>query len=313
MPNEATVNKFRPYTPQELDAITGQLTAEYARTEARLLRILAKDNITSWRRAFSIQQLQQVDNLLNGLTATGTQWTETHIPELYKRGQWTVDGYLQPGGLSKYAHPGEWTPMDLGMTRVHDVAMRNLAENAALKLGNANSFCAQRIKSMVARTQVLGQLPSDRDTRFQISEMQWGIRDASLDAMQQSFASGETMREAQQRFLAELNKRGITSFVDAAGKEWNMETYAQMVARTVASEAQRHGLQNRMMEIGEDLVEVVGKSLHVDSCAQYEGKILSITGKTDGYTSVDEARANSHLLGPNCIHSLVPYIADEDA
>jgi len=308
MPDRALVNKFRPYTDKELNAIAGQLGSVYSDAEKDLLRILAKGNITDWRRAFTIQQMAQVEAITSGLTKSGVAWTETHVPTLYKHGMWVADGHLQPGGLSKLAHPGEWTPMDLGMTRVHEVAINNLAENAALKLGNANNYCAQRIKSMVARTQALAQVPATRDAQFAISNVQWGIRDASLDAMTQAFAQGETMRDAQRRFLAELNKRGITSFVDASGREWDMQRYAEMVARTVAQEAQTHGQLNRLMEAGEDLVEVVGRSLDDDSpCRPYEGKKLSITGKTKGYTPVDEARA-AGLLHPNCIHTLVPFI-----
>jgi hypothetical protein len=313
MPSAATVNKFRPYTAEELDAIAEQLTAKYATAQADLLKILSRGDISSWKRAFTVQQLAQIEAITGELTQTAAFWTQTYVPTLYKHGMWTADGYLQPGGLSKFAHPGEWTPMDLGMAQMHDVAIKELAENAALKLGNANSYCAQRIESMMARTQALGQVVSTRDAQFAISNMQWGIRDASLDAMGQAFAQGETMREAEKRFLAELNKRGITSFVDAAGREWDMQRYAQMVARTVSQEAQTHGQLNRLMEDGHDLVEVIGHSIDgkADVCDQYEGKVLSIAGKTPGMTTVDEARA-AGLLHPGCVHTLVPK-ADEAA
>lgn len=318
---KATVSKFLPYGPDELDAIARQLGDAYAKAQGQLLEIIGRGNITDWREAFTRQQLAQVEAVTQQLTQTAAYWTETHVPSLYKHGMWVADGHLQPGGLSKAAHPGQWTPMDLGMTRMHEVAVREIAENAALKLGNANSYVGQRIKDMVARTQTLGQMASARDAELAISATQWGIRDASLSAMQQAFAQGETMREAERRFIGELQKRGITSFVDVTGREWPMDRYAQMVARTVAQEAQTHGELNRLTEAGEDLVEVVGESVDekADACDDYEGKLLSISGDRVGETvdglevvaSVDEAR-EAGLLHPNCIHVLVPFIPQGD-
>lgn len=314
---KATVSKFLPYGPDELDAIARQLGDAYAKAQGQLLDILRQGNITDWREAFTRQQIAQVEAVTQQLTQTAAYWTETHVPSLYKHGMWVADGHLQPGGLSVAAHPGQWTPMDLGMARMHEVAVRELVENAALKLGNANSYCGQRIKDMVARTQALGQMATARDAELAISATQWGIRDASLSAMQQAFAQGETVREAERRFIAELSQRGITTFVDVAGREWDMERYAQMVARTVAQEAQTHGQLNRLTEAGEHLVEVVGESIDGkdDPCDDYEGELLSLTGEDVGkefdgmrvVATVDEARA-AGLLHPNCIHVLVPFI-----
>jgi hypothetical protein len=330
MPTEATVAKFRPYTPDEIEAISEQLYSAYGDVQGRLLKTMARGDITSWRKAFTSQQLAQVERMLDDLNATTAFWTETHVPDLYKRGLWTADGYLQPGGLSKIAHPGEWTPMDLGMARMHDEAVRLLAENVALPLQEANSYCAQRIGDMVARAQKMAELAGKgrtipaglteldylRDTAE--GQVQLRIRDASLRSMQQAFAQGMTRQEASRAFVGELQRRGVPCFIDRAGREWNMETYSSMVSRTVAHEAQRHGLQNRMVEIGEDLVEVIPHTRFKDSCDEYEGKLLSITGKSVGQTvggrkvvaSVDHARATSHLFGPNCTHSAVPYIVD---
>jgi len=193
---------------------------------------------------------------------------------------------------------------------MHDEAVRILTENSALRLGEANSYCAQHIESMVKRTQFLGQLAEVSTPQGMISGMQLGIRDASLDAMQQAFAQGKTLRQASDAFEAELRKRGITEFVDASGRQWDMEDYCGMVTNTVAQEAQRHGTMNRMYEAEEDLVEIIGGGSDTcDRCAPYEGEILSITGKTPGYPTVESARI-AGLFHPRCTHTAIPYIVD---
>ena len=83
-------------------------------------------------------------------------------------------------------------------------------------------------------------------------------------------------------------------------------TYAEMLARTLTANTYREAAQDSILEqFGEfgDLVEILGRSaVDCSECKPYEGQILSLTGKTKGYTTIEEARANG-LFHPNCIHS----------
>ena len=83
-------------------------------------------------------------------------------------------------------------------------------------------------------------------------------------------------------------------------------TYAEMLARTLTANTYREAAQDSILEqFGEfgDLVEILGRSaVDCSECKPYEGQILSLTGKTKGYTTIDEAKANG-LFHPNCIHS----------
>lgn len=85
----------------------------------------------------------------------------------------------------------------------------------------------------------------------------------------------------------------------------NMADYAELVARTTSAEAYRKGAENSILEtFGDqgDLVQVNGHSTFPTSpCLPFEDAILSLTGKTKGYTTLDEAKAQG-LFHPNCIH-----------
>lgn len=99
----------------------------------------------------------------------------------------------------------------------------------------------------------------------------------------------------------------MTGFEDSAGRQWNMRSYAEMVARTSTMEAHLQGTANRLGELGHDLVKV---SRHVgpcEKCAPWEGKILSLTGKTPGFPTLAEAR-EAGLFHPNCKHAYGLYI-----
>ncbi len=45
---------------------------------------------------------------------------------------------------------------------------------------------------------------------------------------------------------------------DAAGRDWNMKSYTEMVARTTTSEVMIEGTSNRLLECGHDLAEIIG-------------------------------------------------------
>lgn len=80
--------------------------------------------------------------------------------------------------------------------------------------------------------------------------------------------------------------------------------YSQMVARTTTAEAHRMGTADRIKETfdNNDLVEIIGNSTFANSpCIPFEGQILSLEGRTEGYITIDQAKADG-LFHPNCIH-----------
>lgn len=86
----------------------------------------------------------------------------------------------------------------------------------------------------------------------------------------------------------------------------NAQDYAKMVARTTTANIFREGAKDRILEDFEDdgdLVEIIGVSVFPNSpCIPYQGQILSLEGRTKGYTTIKEAKANG-LFHPNCIHN----------
>jgi len=117
----------------------------------------------------------------------------------------------------------------------------------------------------------------------------------------------ETRQQAAQKALSEFADRGITGFVDRAGRTWSLHSYTEMATRSTSGQAAIEGAIQRLEDNDYDLVIV---SFHADSCPlcePWEGKILSISGRSDQYPALDEAIAEG-LFHPNCGHSLGAYI-----
>lgn len=100
-----------------------------------------------------------------------------------------------------------------------------------------------------------------------------------------------------------LKENGITFFYDKAGRKWKLETYVKMRTMTELVQGQRVAFFTRAVQYGVDLVRIIHLNLHpqCELCIPFNNKILSITGKTSGYMTIEEASMQG-LFHPNCDH-----------
>ena len=101
--------------------------------------------------------------------------------------------------------------------------------------------------------------------------------------------------------------QGITAFIDKSGRSWNMATYYEMLTRTSTMQVFHQAKVNEYLAHGEDLVVVTYHTPTCKKCAPWGGKILSLTGETKGYPTMEEAKA-SGLFHPNCRHTYSLWI-----
>ena len=140
-------------------------------------------------------------------------------------------------------------------------------------------------------------------------------RDAVVEDAGRVAAGTATRREVSQRVLDRLADQGITGFVDRAGRNWQLDTYAEMTARTAAGRAQVQGALDRYQAAGKDLVIVSDAPEECPICRPWEGRVLSISGATTGDVgggmtvagTVAEA-VGAGLQHANCRHRLGLYV-----
>jgi hypothetical protein len=118
-------------------------------------------------------------------------------------------------------------------------------------------------------------------------------------------AAAELMRQ-------ELQQRGLTGFVDRAGKRWRLSSYSRMALVTTASQAQNRGVAEAMSAVGRDLVRInlpeghAGCSHHASDpdspCRKYEGQVLSLFGQTPRVPVLEELPP----WHPFCEHFVAP-------
>ncbi|QFG05672.1 capsid maturation protease [Bacillus phage 035JT001] len=134
---------------------------------------------------------------------------------------------------------------------------------------------------------------------------------ATLTEIQDKIAEGillghttKTITAAvQQKFLQE----GLTSFITRDGKRLPLDFYAMTVTRTKVRDAHTQGAVKRYEENGVDLVRFPTRSHTCKICGERERLVVSISGKTEGYPTVEEI-GGLPPWHPNCRHYPMPVI-----
>lgn len=132
-------------------------------------------------------------------------------------------------------------------------------------------------------------------------------RDVIGEAAGHVVTGTSSRRQAAQAALDRFAAKGITGFVDTAGRGWELESYAEMAVRTAAGRAHTAGSFDRYQAAGRDLVIVSDAPQECGICRPWEGKVLSISGADPRRPSVGAATA-AGLLHANCRHSLGLYV-----
>jgi hypothetical protein len=134
-----------------------------------------------------------------------------------------------------------------------------------------------------------------------------------------------TRREATQKALDHLWRKGITGFVDKAGRGWNLASYVEMATRTTTSHAAIQAHLDQLGQQGMDLVMVSADGAPCPICRPWEGKILT-TGSASGAQTIERASeldgspVKVHIDGstseaiaaglfhPSCRHRFITYL-----
>jgi minor capsid protein 2 len=116
---------------------------------------------------------------------------------------------------------------------------------------------------------------------------------------------------AAKALARDLARQGTTGFVDRAGKRWALDTYSEMVVRTVTRDAVVQGAITRMTSHGINLARV---SIHAEACPvcrPWEGRLVSLDGSGRDYegeavTDLTSLPNGGPPFHPRCRHSLAP-------
>ena len=247
----------------------------YSQAETEILSELNKGLLKGNDTRYLQGMLQNVQIILDDLLNGSQQWCEEAIPQVLIAGAEAADKQIKAVGGRVIA----------GFGAIHQQAAQVLAESSLNRFNDLTSFIGRRVNDI--------------------------YRSLALENVRGSVVGYKSWQQVAKNYREQLTEQGITGFKDKSDRQWNMRTYANMVSRTTTMEAHLEGTKNRLLEHGRDLVKISRHTNPCKFCAPWEGKVLSLTGKTPGYPTLNEAK-EAKLFHPNCKHAyglILPELA----
>lgn|GEM_PF-2180421 len=300
----------QPLFPQSIELNQSQLDdLDHLFTDATndLERSVRALNSGSLNRAQLVTVRQQVQSRLQQLGNSVGAWVSINVPDQYIQGQQDaarqqasfgnkaaaglILGAIAYGSYAKYADSKVLTTAKIitptpQMFDLQNQAIETIVKDMSTSFGNTLTYMSRSTDGIISRIQSLGI------RRAIAEETKSG---AGTDAISRQIASM-------------IENNGIFGLVDKAGRTWSPEVYADMLVKTKLTEARNNGLMNSLLSVGQDLVEVSAHGA-TDACGNWEGRILSITGYSKLYPSVQDA-SMAGLFHPRCKHTLNAAPAD---
>lgn len=176
----------------------------------------------------------------------------------------------------------------IAFSGVHQDALEVLADNLVNKLNAAAVTVGRRTDDVLRRI---------------------GLRQVAV-----GLAAGDSRPDVSKRLADQLIRAGVTdattALVDVGNKRWQLDTYAEMVARTTSREAVTAGTVNRLLEANRDLITISKHLNPCTICAPVAGRTYSLTGRDDRYPRIEPWQLPP--LHPNCRHVVAPATVNFD-
>jgi hypothetical protein len=237
--------------------------------ERFLAIVLSEDKYVTERDINNFQK--RVDSLLSEAAEKIREWENVQFREYYDTYVKAADDEIREARIKLDE------TLISGAKTLHDRSFRNLKLEFERHISDSFGIVARQANDIFRQVQIASAIDGFTGTD-NINKVIKGIR---------------------QR----LDERGITGFIDKRGRAWTLRNYSEMSARTVTAQARIRAKEMEFLAHGQDLVIV---SVHFPTCPlclPWSGRILSLTGQTEGYPTIETARGEG-LFHPNCLHNV---------
>lgn len=263
-------------SPDEFERLARDLVVLYRDVEQRVIADIArqlrrglKDDDWASRRLLELTRLRQRVALnLRVLAKSTSDGARVAITEAWKAGELLAESEL-PEAEAPFA------------VRPSTAAIEALVAELSGKLSATHQRILRGAED-VYRTVIAEVVQAGLDTEF-------------------------TRRTAAQAALDRFAVRGVSGFTDRIGRSWSLASYTEMAVRTGASNALLEAKTAKYAARGYDLVRISDAPGECGVCRPWEGKVVSLTGSTPGYPTLDDARA-AGLFHPGCRHTYGLYV-----
>ena len=224
--------------------------------------------------------LSEISKLLSEVDAEAKAWVKANVPAVALDG--TAKAIVNLGAAKT-------------IEEAREIASFNRANKAMIE-----AVIADTQADLLAVTQNM-----DRKTKS-------AIRKVAAQAMQSNMAKGiNGAKTIKADVLAGLRKTMgeavNTGIIDAAGRRWKPNDYADMLTRTKLMDTYNESARNEGIDRGAYYAIITSHGA-TDACKFHEGKIVKLVADAPGnYQTLDELRATNEIFHPRCKHSYTVF------
>ena len=285
------------------DSMEGELARFYANAANKLRQRMRTATATPYSQRRTELLLQQIDSITSALAHHQRGWCNRNLPRAYRRGlQLTAANFRMP----------VLPAMTLLDTASIEVIIARVMADTTQALSSVAPFARQvfldtqqvlvdekRLWGLIAEGRVEGLGPRELGKRIGAT-----LQDGA-SARLKGFVPDALRTNLERTAKGEM----ITiSCRDGVVRNYNLRSYGELVAQTATRQAATEAALTRTLESGGDLVQLSVHNGACPLCIPKQGKIYSITGRTEGFPLFTDAERIP--LHPRCRHTVIGVNAE---
>jgi len=265
------------YLRQQID----ELRKIYSAAQKSLVAQLKNIDLTDFQMSRAQLLLKQVDVIVAQLNNGVYKWAKDALPYAYEQGIDLAAERLRALNITRFVAYD---------AQIHTAAVNTLIQSVSTELIMANEGMKKFFNRVITQTQQT--LLQDKEISRMIAE---------------GLIQGETRRTVSDKILQGLRTQlGEERFLVINGRNYQPAKYAELLARTRTREATSHGTINTALRYGVDLLQWDSHAEICEYCAQFAGRVYSISGSNDNFPQLTEMPP----LHPNCRCVVVPITTE---
>lgn len=264
-----------PNEPQHVIA----LIKAYTEAQAKLIDVISQKLSRSSSVAYQRRLITQTNEVLTDLLRQSNEWSNEFISLEYKKGVERVIKQYEEMGIASATYDQ--------FSRLHQGQIDVLIANTVDNFETATNFVGRRIN----------------DT----------VRQISIESIRQATLTGGTVQTIRKDLIQKFIDNNILAMQTRSGRNINLRSYAETVARSTTRESQNLAQMNHMRYQNKDLVQMSSHLTTCPVCAPLQGRVYSISGTSTEYPPLDIAYSGGHAnVHANCRHTISPYEPELD-
>ncbi|AZU64883.1 minor capsid protein [Neobacillus mesonae] len=270
----------RPTYDYEIKTLVAYYEEALRQINAELMSI----DLTDLQRAHVLAVQKEIASIISGLDDNASKWVAANIPVA------VGDGILR-------------SMLALGVAESIEEA------RTIVKFNRLNR---ELVKAAVADTQSdLLQVTQNVSRKVRAAIRQTTAEVLRTNLTQGVNATATLKRDIMRDLRGKLGGSLKTGIIDASGRRWKPQVYAEMVVRTKMASAQREAAINDGLARGA-LYGVISAHGAKDMCRVWENRVISLTpGAPGGYPYIGDLPRRD-IFHPNCKHVVTPVRYPED-